>query len=102
MSDIDYTEPYRQAELETIAQKTEDILADPDGYECSACCIEGQPCDVGLAVKVERERIIKLLESDEWHHIAFATRSPDEQPTKYHDGECLGCRQIVLIKGEQK
>lgn len=50
----------------------------------------------------ERERILELLESDEWHHIAFATRSPDEQPTKYHDGECLGCRQIALIKGEQK
>lgn len=53
-------------------------------------------------VEAERERIIKLLESDEWHDIAFATRSPDEQPTKYHDGECLGCRQIALIKGEQK
>lgn len=52
--------------------------------------------------ELERERIIKLLESDEWHHIAFAIRSPDEQPTKYHDGECLGCRQIALIKGEQK
>lgn len=47
---------------ETIAEKTKEILEDPDGYECSACCIEGQPCDVGLAVKVERERIIKLLD----------------------------------------
>jgi hypothetical protein len=55
-----------------------------------------------VGAEQERERIIKLLESDEWHHIAFATRSPDEQPTKYHDGECLGCRQIALIKGEQK
>ncbi len=63
---------------------------------------EAEKQGIANGAERERERIIKLLESDEWHHIAFATRSPDEQPTKYHDGECLGCRQIVLIKGEQK
>lgn len=83
MSEIDYTQLYIQAELETIAQKTEDILADPDGYECSACCIEGQNCDVGLAVKVERERIIKLLEEN-W-----------VEPMDWLTVE-------ALIKGEQK
>lgn len=86
MSEIDYTQLYIQAELETIAQKTEDILADPDRYECSACCIEGQPCDVGLAVKVERERIIKSLED-------------------YSDGELLVIPTgeiSALIKGQRK
>lgn len=58
--------------------------------------------DIELGKKLERERIIKLLENEEWHHIAFATRDPDDEPTKYHDGECFGCRQIALIKGEQK
>lgn len=53
-------------------------------------------------VRATKERIIKLLKEDEWHHIAFATRSPDDEPTKYHDGECLGCRLIELIKGEQQ
>ena len=47
------------------------------------------------------ERIIKLLEDDLWHDIRFVTRSPDEDQAKYHDGECLGCRQIALIKGEK-
>lgn len=41
MSEIDYKQLYIQAEQETIAQKTEEILADPEGYECAACCIEG-------------------------------------------------------------
>ena len=48
------------------------------------------------------EHIIKLLEDDLWHDIRFVTRSPDEEQTKYHDGECLGCRQIALIKGESQ
>lgn len=52
--------------------------------------------------KAAEERIIKLLEDDFWHHISFATRSPDEEPTNYHDGECLGCRLIEAIKGEKK
>ena len=101
MSDIDYTELYRQAELETIAQKTEDILADPDGYECSACCIESQPCDVGLAVKVERERIIKLLEP-------LATCDPElcgENSEDHYREDCSAFEYqyaIDLIKGEQK
>ena len=51
---------------------------------------------------VKLQDVIKLLEDEEWHHIAFATRGPDDEPTKYHDGECLGCRLIALIKGEQK
>ncbi len=59
--DIDWAALYAQAKAERITETTEQILADPDAYECHACAIEGQPCDVGLAVKVERERIIKLL-----------------------------------------
>lgn len=57
---------------------------------------------IEIAKLEEQERIIKLLENEEWHHVAFATRDPDDEPTKYHDGECFGCRQIALIKGEQK
>lgn len=94
MSEIDYTQLYIQAELETIAQKTEDILADPDGYECSACCIEGQPCDVGLAVKVERDRIIKLLGQQACVYGEHCA-----------DGECSFHETlnhaIALIKGEK-
>ena len=63
---------------------------------------EAEKQAIELGVQLERERIIKLLENEEWHHIAFATRDPDDEPTKYHDGECFGCRQIALIKGEQK
>ena len=57
---------------------------------------------IQIAKNEERERIIKLLEDDFWHHISFSARGPDEEPIKYHDGECLGCRLIALIKGEQK
>ena len=62
MKNIDWARLRAEAEAETIAQKSHEILADPNGYECDACCIEGQPCDVGLAVEVERARITRLLE----------------------------------------
>jgi hypothetical protein len=52
--------------------------------------------------KRERERIIALLEDPMWHHIAYVPIVAGDKPTTYHDGECLGCRQIALIKGETK
>ena len=85
MSEIDWIAIRAQAEEETIAEKSAEILANPDEYECNACCIEGQPCDVGLAVKVERERIIKLI--DDWVDCE-----------ELHTTDDL----IALIKGENK
>jgi hypothetical protein len=64
MNEIDWVKVRAEVEAEVIADKTAKILADADAYECAACCIEGQPCDVGLAVRVERERIIKLITDD--------------------------------------
>lgn len=74
MGKIDWAALRAQVEEETIMEKSALIQDNPDGYECSACCIEGQPCDVGLAVKVERQRIIKLLEdepSEKWFFVGF-------------------------------
>jgi len=68
---IDWAAIRAQVEAETIANKSAEILADPDSYECVACCIEGQLCDVGLAVQVERERIIALLQESDWHTSFF-------------------------------
>jgi len=59
--------------------------------------------DVRLSgVLSERERIIALLDDPMWHHIAYVPIVAGDKPTTYHDGECLGCRQIALIKGENK
>ena len=50
----------------------------------------------------ERERVIKLLQDDYWHHLSYMPRLITEEPTIQHDQECLGCKLIALIKGETK
>ena len=67
----------------------EDLL-DPN-YECGACAIEGQPCDVPAAVLAERERIIKLLEGTD-----LLKTIEGGALVNYAD------TAIELIKGEQK
>lgn len=47
--------------------------------------------------ETERERIIKLLEDELWHEIVIQMTNP---PKRAHSYNCLGCRQIALIKGE--
>ena len=94
MSEIDWAKLRAEAEAETIADKTAEILADPDSYECHACAIEGQPCDVGLAVKVERERIIKLLETRTYNH-------PEPSHLDLLHNQLVNSL-IALIKGENK
>jgi hypothetical protein len=45
----------------------------------------------------ERERIIKLLEDEQWHDMVIQMTSP---PKRAHSYDCIGCKQIALIKGE--
>jgi hypothetical protein len=45
----------------------------------------------------ERERIIKLLEDEQWHDMVIQMTSP---PKRAHSYDCIGCKQISLIKGE--
>ena len=51
----------------------------------------------------ERERIIKLLRLDEFHHIEFESvtlRAGDEPRfLRKHSGDCLVCDAIALING---
>jgi hypothetical protein len=49
---------------------------------------------------IERERIIKLLESDYWHHLSYLPRLIEDKATLVHDKECLGCQLLTFIKGE--
>lgn len=49
----------------------------------------------------EKERIIKLLEAPYFHHTYFGARGVDDEPAVLHDGECIGCYAIALIKGEK-
>ena len=44
----------------------------------------------------EQERIIKLLDTDYWHHRIWGNSKPTCVP------DCLTCEQIALIKGENK
>lgn len=69
----------------------EDLL-DPN-YECGACAIEGQPCDVPAAVLAERERIIKVLE--DYLHRLLANHGLVILPEEFQS-------LVRLIKGEQK
>jgi len=92
MGKIDWVSLRAQVEEETIMEKSALIQDNPDGYECSACCIGGQPCDVGLAVKVERQRIVKLLE-EEMERI----RLMDGYPAT----NALANIRATLIKGEK-
>jgi hypothetical protein len=50
-------------------------------------------------VIAERERIIKLLEDELWHDMVIQMTNP---PKRAHSYNCLGCKQIALIKGENK
>ena len=56
--------------------------------------------------EAERERIIKLLEQDFFHHIEFETitlrAGMEPQMIKKHGVNCLACPAIALIKGEIK
>lgn len=52
---------------------------------------------IEYGIAQENNRIIKLLENDYFHHIWLVG---DGQ--KLHDGECVGCKTIALIKGENK
>lgn len=75
----------------------EDLL-DPR-YECGACAIEGQPCDVPAAVLAERSRIIKLLEdSRELRGHIYFWEEFGENDTEGRDRKE---RAIALIKGEK-
>lgn len=51
---------------------------------------------------IEQDRIIKLLEAPEFHHTFFGAREVDDETVVLHDGECIGCKAIALIKGETK
>ena len=51
------------------------------------------------AAQAEQERITKLLEDDQWHQVVIRMTDP---PKRAHSYDCVGCRQIALIKGEQK
>ncbi len=88
---IDSAALYEWATAEIMAQVTEQILADPDAYECFACQIEGERCDVGLAVRLERERIIELLEKQLEKAELEISLSNIDLP-----------KIIELIKGENK
>lgn len=61
--------------------------------------------DVDLGRKLERERIIKLLEDETWHAVwyppqeRYATK-PFEELVTSHRENCIGCHLIALIKGE--
>jgi len=53
----------------------------------------------------ERERIIKLLEDEQWHDMVFKKTVVVNGQTyngwkKNHSMTCNGCKQIALIKGE--
>ena len=55
-------------------------------------------------VEAERERIIKLLEDEQYHAIVT---QPSEigsgnEPITSHWATCEACRFIALIKGENK
>lgn len=107
LENIDWVAVRAEAEAEVIADKTAEILADADAYECVACCIESQLCDVGLAVRVERERIIKLIQDDDYYHlienvpVVVSVGEAVEYKTR-HSCYCVGCLLIARIKGEQK
>ncbi len=79
----------------------EDLL-DPN-YECGACAIEGQPCDVPAAVLAERERIIKVLEDYAQKELerlrAPSTYLVSEENYAYYEGIL---EAVSVIKGEQK
>lgn len=54
----------------------------------------------------ERERIIKLLEDEQWHDMVFAKEVVVNGEVyhgwrKNHSMTCNGCKQIALIKGEK-
>jgi hypothetical protein len=58
-------------------------------------------------VAMERERIIKLLEDEQWHDMVFAKEVVVNGELyvgwrKKHSMTCNGCKQIALIKGETK
>ena len=58
-----------------------------------------------LVYQVERERIIKLLEDEQWHDMVFAKEVVVNGEVyhgwrKNHSMACNGCKQIALIKGE--
>ena len=57
----------------------------------------GVTCKVESAIREsERERIIKLLDTDFWHHRIWG----NPKPTCVQD--CPTCDLIALIKGENK
>ena len=77
----------------------------PLGHKCNCRSSSDEvacPTCVFIGRQQENQRIIELLEDPMWHDIAYAGRFANEVPVTYHDGECLGCRQIALIKGENK
>ena len=43
-------------------------------------------------------RIIKLLEDEIWHRMVIQATNP---PKRAHSYDCIGCKQIALINGEQ-
>jgi hypothetical protein len=51
-----------------------------------------------MKVEQEQKRIIKLLEGLYYHHTYFGVRRVDDEPILLHDGECIGCNAIALIK----
>jgi hypothetical protein len=55
----------------------------------------------------EQERIIKLLEDEQWHDMVFAKEVVVNGEVYHgwrtnHSMTCNGCKQIALIKGENK
>ena len=52
-------------------------------------------------MKIEQDRIVKMLEHDYWHHLSFLPRLATEKPRLEHHVECLGCQLIAIIKGEK-
>ena len=52
-------------------------------------------------MKIEQERIIKMLEHDYWHHLSYLPRLVTEKSSIGHHEQCLGCELVALIKGEK-
>jgi hypothetical protein len=51
-------------------------------------------------VIAERQRIIRLLSHPTWHDLQFSGRKDGDAEIMFHVQGCIGCRQILLIKGE--
>jgi hypothetical protein len=84
-------------------------------YDAVAKMIDSKPinnpyiynhADIHVAIAAgrehERERILKLLSHPTWHDLQFSGRKDGDAEIMFHVQGCIGCRQILLIKGENK